>query len=494
VQYADRAKTGRTTGGRSELLRLIRDAEEGKIGRLFVYKFDRLGRAAETHVLIEDLEACGVEVASATEGTNSLARGVQLVVAADFSRALAERTRAGLIKRHEAGYHTGGPAPYGYKVIDTPDGRKKLSINETEAQEVRWIFEQYLGQGHGLKQIGRLLEERGIPTRLGGSWCFTTIRGIITNRMLTGEIVYLRRNFKLDRSTGRRVPRANKVEDQKVRIDENLRILDDGTFQRAQAKLAENRRDYVPRPRNQVRAFTRMMFCAECGSVCCARKSKNAKGEYYYYGCGCRQSKGPASCSNGKFIREDILQQRVMEALGEMFLDADDMIEEAVKLAERQIEGHREESGRIKSELSALDDKISSYLPLLADRDIEPQAKKAISRQIAIAQTRQDQLRAALNDIGEQSSRSASELVLACREAFQEARQAFMGVATAEQFNRLVEVAVGPMVLFSDGTIAQKQATADEDGRLARSVAGACSDPVCAAVSTMFRAAASLAA
>src|ERR1700677_1232467 len=86
LHYIDRAKTGRTTGGRSELLRLIRDAEEGKIGRLFVYKFDRLGRAAETHVLIEDLETCGVEVASATEGTNSLARGVQLVVAADFSR------------------------------------------------------------------------------------------------------------------------------------------------------------------------------------------------------------------------------------------------------------------------------------------------------------------------------------------------------------------------------------------------------------------------
>ena len=82
-------------GGRSELLRLVRDAVEGKIETLYLYKFDRLGRAAETHVLIEDLERCGVKVVSATEGTNSLARGVQLVVAADFSRALAERTRAG---------------------------------------------------------------------------------------------------------------------------------------------------------------------------------------------------------------------------------------------------------------------------------------------------------------------------------------------------------------------------------------------------------------
>src|SRR5688500_16393232 len=70
AQYVDRAKTGRTMGGRTGLLRLIRDAEAGRIGRLFVDKFDRLGRAAETHVLIEDLERCGVQVVSATEGTN----------------------------------------------------------------------------------------------------------------------------------------------------------------------------------------------------------------------------------------------------------------------------------------------------------------------------------------------------------------------------------------------------------------------------------------
>jgi DNA invertase Pin-like site-specific DNA recombinase len=126
VHFIDQAKTGRTTGGRTELLRLIQEAEAGRIGKLYVYKFDRLGRAAETHVLVEDLERCGVEVVSVTEGTNALARGVQLVVAADYSRVLAERTRAGLIQRHKEGCWTGGPAPYGYQVIAAPDGKKKL--------------------------------------------------------------------------------------------------------------------------------------------------------------------------------------------------------------------------------------------------------------------------------------------------------------------------------------------------------------------------------
>ncbi len=100
VHFIDQAKTGRTMGERTELLRLMQEAEAGRVNKLYVYKFHRLGRAAETHVLVEDLERGGVEVVSVTEGTNALARRVQLVVAADYSRVLAERTRAGLIQRH----------------------------------------------------------------------------------------------------------------------------------------------------------------------------------------------------------------------------------------------------------------------------------------------------------------------------------------------------------------------------------------------------------
>src|SRR3954471_11148246 len=99
--YIDRAKTGRAMGGRTQLLAMLADAEAGKIGRVFVYKFDRLGRDAETHVIARQLEDAGVELISVTEGTNQLARGIQLVVAEDYSRQLAKRTRDGLIKRHE---------------------------------------------------------------------------------------------------------------------------------------------------------------------------------------------------------------------------------------------------------------------------------------------------------------------------------------------------------------------------------------------------------
>ncbi len=124
------------------------------------------------------------------------------------------------------------------------------------------------------------------------------------------------------------------------------------------------------------------------------------------------------------------------------------------------------------AEISALDNQMGRYMPLLLDRDLEPLAKKAIGQRIARAQAEQDQLRAALDQVTDETGQSAADLANACREAFREARQAFAEAATDSDFNRLVEAAVGPMVLLADGTLAQKQTTALSDGRLVGSVAG----------------------
>ncbi len=164
-----------------------------------------------------------------------------------------------------------------------------------------------------------------------------------------------------------------------------------------------------------------------------------------------------------------------MSALADMFEDAEDMIAEAVILAEEQIAGHREQAGRLKIEIAELDSQIGDYLRLLVDRDIEALTKKAISGKIAAAQAKQDQVRAALDHVGEQTAQSAGAMASACRAAFSEAREAFSEAATDSEFNRLVEVAVGPMLLLADGQIVQpdKETTTVSGGRWSRSVAGA---------------------
>lgn len=474
THFIDEAKTGRTTEGRPELLRLMQEAEAGRIERLHVYKFDRLGRAAATHVLVDDLEQNGVEVISVTEGTNALARGVQLVVAADYSRVLAERTRDGLIQRHKEGCWTGGPPPYGYQIVEGDDGRKRLGIDSDEAATVRFIFDTYLRESIGLKEVARRVAARGIPTRRGGRWGFTTVRSILTNCMLTGEVRYLRRCFKLDRRTGRRVPRWTDESRHLVNRDESLRIIDDTTFERVQSQLSANARN---RPRNPagIRPFTRHLFCAGCGSVYYARKSKNAKGEYRYYGCGNRQARGPQACENSASVREDRLMARIQAAMSAVFDDMDGVLDEVATMAQEALELNRSESTRIGREIAEIDKTLADLTRLLVDPEIEKLAKRSISRQIAEHEAKREDLRGALDSVATQAVSDMDDLMTDCRQAFLEAKANFAGLMSPAQMNRFVAEVVGPMVVHPDGQVVQKE-TAPES-LVAAGIAGGGLEP-----------------
>lgn len=475
--FIDQAKTGRTTGGRSELLRLMEEAESGRINRLYVYKYDRLGRAAETHVLVEDLEQHGVEVVSVTEGTNALARGVQLVVAADYSRVLAERTREGLVQRHKEGCWTGGPPPYGYRIVQTADGKKRLAIHPEEAETVRFVFHTYLAESIGLKEVARRVRERGVPTRLGGPWGFGTIRSILTNSMLTGEVRYLRRCFKLDRATGHRVPRWTDESRQVVNRDEALRIIDDETFERVQAHLAANRIDR-PREAAEVRPFTRHLFCAGCGGVYYTRKSSNAKGSYRYYACGRRQAHGPEACGNKASVREDKLMARIQAAMSAVFGDMDGVLDEVAAMSREALDANRTESARLRAEMAEVDKALVGMTRVLVDPEIEPLAKRSISRQIAEHEEKREGLRQALEAVAIQAVADMDDLMADCRQAFLEAKANFAGLMSPAQVNRFIAEVIGPMVVLPDGRVVQKEAATTDEVAAAGIEDGGWSDSV----------------
>src|SRR5439155_26436946 len=120
---------------------------------------------------------------------------IQLVVAEDYSRQLAHRTRDGLKKRHEQRGFTGGLSPYGYHVVTGADQRKRLRIKDDEAKIVRLIFSWYLAESIGFKKIAQRLHDKGIPTRnperknrmTRRLWSHTTIRAMLTNPIYAGE-------------------------------------------------------------------------------------------------------------------------------------------------------------------------------------------------------------------------------------------------------------------------------------------------------------------
>ena len=484
-EYVDRARTGRSMAGREALLRLLADAEAGQVERVLVYKFDRLGRnLAETSAIIAQLEDIGAEVVSLTEGKDALARGMHLVISEHYSRVLAERTHDGLVKRFEQKAWTGGPPPYGYRIEQTAGGLHRLAVNEEEAAVVRWLFQVYTTESVGLKALAQRLGRRGIPTRRCPTWAHTSVRRILTNDICIGRIVYNRRRFKLNKRTGRRVPVWRDKSEHIVRDDERLRIIDDETFAEAQERLALHarpRKDTGQLLAPAYRPFTGMIFCEKCGSVCYRRTSKNRKGEYHYYGCGCRQRNGRDTCHNAANIREDLLMERIKRSYEEIFADADSIVEDAIEEARKLMQSNQGEFQRVRGQIGQLDKKIGSMTRLLTDPDIDTTAKRAVSRQIGELETQRERLQQAVAGVAADANDNTASLASAVRQALTEAQESFATVASPTEMRDFVEQYVGPMVLRSDGDIVRRDTVNDtapaEAEAVERSIAGAGFEP-----------------
>lgn len=74
---------------------------------------------------------------------------------------------------------------YGYDTISNGE----LSVNETQAKTICWIFERYLG-GDSLCKIVAGLQEQGIPSPTGrAKWNCEAIAKLLSNEKYTGSVL-----------------------------------------------------------------------------------------------------------------------------------------------------------------------------------------------------------------------------------------------------------------------------------------------------------------
>ena len=109
---------------------------------------------------------------------------------AELERAkIIERASRGRQQRLSQGYLLGcGNNLYGYHYYRrTPFSPPRMTVNETEAQVVRYVFTEYAQGGIGMPQITRRLEDMKAPTKRGrGLWRISTIKQMLRNETYTG--------------------------------------------------------------------------------------------------------------------------------------------------------------------------------------------------------------------------------------------------------------------------------------------------------------------
>ena len=171
---------------------MIKAIQAGAIGRVVVYKLDRLSRSQkDTLYLLEDIFAPhGVDFVSMSENFDTgspfgkATIGLFSVFAQLERDTIRERVTLGRTARAKEGkYHGGSTPPVGYDYID---GR--LIINDFEAMQVRECFNLFL-TGSTYTEIAETLNGKGW-THKNGRWIIQRVRSVLQNPVYVGMIKY----------------------------------------------------------------------------------------------------------------------------------------------------------------------------------------------------------------------------------------------------------------------------------------------------------------
>jgi site-specific DNA recombinase len=312
-------------------LERLRDlAATGVVDRLYVLAPDRLARRyGHQMVLLEELQACGVEVVFVnrplgTTPEDQLLVQVQGVIAEYEHAKILERTRRG--RRHAARCGRVSAlvkAPYGYRYIGkhAGGGEARYEVIEEEAAVVRQMFDWVAREGCSLREVARRLQREGVRTQTGGRWQCGTIGSMLRNSSYQGQAVFGKRRCGPPRPCLR--PRRGQPEVAKATqslyrqpASEHIRIavpalVDAELFAAVQERLAENFRRLRASRGGARYLLQGLLVCSSCGYALSTQGGTNRN--YRYYACPgsyVSERSHRRVCANGR-QRTEVLEAAV---------------------------------------------------------------------------------------------------------------------------------------------------------------------------------------
>jgi len=311
--YVDEAVSGAETTKLAAKQRLLANLSAFHI--LVMQAPDRLSRrdGVEAFGELKSIAAAGVQIFFYADGTrfdpaNTLTANVtgflRAEFAAEFRRAIAQKTSEAMIRRAKLGWVTGKKC-YGYDHVKC-DGHVERVINPTEAAVVREIYKRYAG-GDGYKAIAYALNAKARTPR----WSSGSVRSVLTRGLYRGLIVYNKTKKRDDDGSRHRGRQPRRPKSEWVHVAQpELRIVDAATCEAVDQRL-EARRLASPgpgRPKGSgVKHLLSGFIRCKCGAVFTVLRGS--------YMCSQRRTKGPTACTSSMVFPAAQIEQIFLDAL-----------------------------------------------------------------------------------------------------------------------------------------------------------------------------------
>lgn len=362
--YADEAITGTQVTKREEFQRMINDCMNGDIDMVITKSISRFARnTLDTLKYVRLLKEKNIAVYFEDEKINTLTMDGELLLVVLSSVAQQEvenisvNVKKGLKMKMKRGELVGFQGCLGY---DYNKEDKTITVNEKEAEIVRYIFNRYI-EGAGGSVIGQELENLGYVTKYGSStWAPSTILGIIKNEKYKGDLL-LGKTFTVDPISKRRLDNMGE-EDQFYIREHHEPIISEEVFEKAQEIL--NRRnknrgnigDGKREKYSRKYAFSCMLECGFCGSTL-SRRNWHSGSEYnkVIWQCVVATKKGKKYCPDSKGIPEQAIEEAFLESYRLLCDDNKDILDEFLQRMDDTLS-----SSTVNKQLSKLDKEIES--------------------------------------------------------------------------------------------------------------------------------------
>ena len=327
--YADRGISGKSMN-RPELQRMLKDAKNGKLDCIMVYKTNRLARnTSDLLTIVEELHRQNVEFFSLSERMevkNSTGK-LMLQILASFSEfernTILENIYTGQHQRALEGYYQGN-LPLGYNNI--PDNKKELMINQHEANIVKYIFESY-AKGHGYRKIANALNHKGYVTKKGNPFSISAVTYILSNPFYIGKIQFAKYKDWNDK-------RRKGLNDKPVIAEgKHAPIIGKDLWDKVQAR----KKQVSEKPQvhgKGTNLLTGIIHCPQCGAPMAASNTTNTlkdgtKKRIRYYSCSNFRNKGSKVCSANS-VRAEVIEKYVMDQILEI-VKSDKVLKQVVE-------------------------------------------------------------------------------------------------------------------------------------------------------------------
>ena len=380
--YADEGISGTNTKKRDEFNRMIADCRAGKIDMIITKSISRFARnTLDCLNYVRELKDLGIGIIFEKENINTLDMNGEMLLtilsslAQEEVESLSSNVKMGLQMKMKRGELVGFNGCFGY---DYHQDTKTITVNETEAETVRLIYDMYL-QGNGCGTIAKRLVELGIKNKRGTvEWHDHGVMGMIKNEKYKGDVL-LGKTFTVDPISKRRL--ANMGEENQYYIRDHHEAIvsreiwdkaEEIRLKRAKPKLMQttgNRERYT-----RQFTFSSMLECGYCGHKLSRRtRHQTTTTKKPVWQCMNATKNGIDNCPNCKAVDEVIIENAFLEAFRLLADSFDDVLQSVLNTIEDILKDDTElkRVKQLEKDISTIESKKSRLTDLLIDGKIE---------------------------------------------------------------------------------------------------------------------------